>query len=113
MKAFEPNAAYIASALSLDDKMADDSVMECVPERGQEIKAYSSWTYREPKFGVTRENVPQNIIRLLDSSYENGQIYCRVERDAVTTVRGINFDLIRNKYNVLVASGSSLKGKFK
>uniref|UniRef100_A0A336L231 CSON001896 protein n=1 Tax=Culicoides sonorensis TaxID=179676 RepID=A0A336L231_CULSO len=109
MKAFDPNAAYVASALSNDNKMGDDSVMECVPERGQGIKAYASWTYSEPKYGVTRENVPQSIVRLLDSSYTNNQIYCRVERDTVSTVRGKNFDLIRNRYNVLVASGSSNK----
>lgn len=110
MKAFDQNAAYVASALSMDNKMGDDSVMECVPERGQGIKAYASWTYSSPKYGVTRENVPQNIVRLVDSSYTNNQIYCRVERDTVSTVRGNNYDLVRNKYNVLVASGSSNKG---
>ncbi|XP_063701077.1 putative ferric-chelate reductase 1 homolog isoform X2 [Culicoides brevitarsis] len=109
MKAFDPNAAYVASALSMDNKMGDDSVMECVPERGQGIKAYASWTFSSPKYGVTRENVPQSIVKLIDSSYTNNQIYCRVERDALSVVRGVSFDLVRNKYNILVASGSSNK----
>lgn len=110
MKTFGGPAAYVASALSLDDKMGNDSVIECVPEGGS-VRAYSSWTYREPNFGVTRENVPQNIYKLIEGSYDNGQIYCRVERDAVSTVNGIKFDLIKQKYNVLVASGTANKGK--
>lgn len=110
MKTFGGPAAYVASALSMDDKMGNDSVIECVPEGGS-VRAYSSWTYREPNFGVTRENVPQNIYKLIEGSYNNGQIYCRVERDAVSTVNGVRFDLIKQKYNVLVASGSSNKRK--
>lgn len=50
------NAAYVAVALSDDDKMGDDSVMECVPEAGQ-IRAYTSWTLPRPNLGVTREGV--------------------------------------------------------
>lgn len=110
MKTFGQPAAYVASALSMDDKMGNDSVIECVPEGGS-VRAYSSWTFREPNFGVTRENVPQNIYKLVEGSYNNGQIYCRVQRDAVSQVRGVTFDLIRNKYNVLVASGSANKRK--
>jgi hypothetical protein len=36
-------AKYIAMALSKDDRMGDDSVMECVKE-GDQVKVYSSWT---------------------------------------------------------------------
>lgn len=51
-----PNPAYVAVALSQDDKMGDDSVMECVPENGQ-IRAYASWTLGRPNLGVTRQGV--------------------------------------------------------
>lgn len=50
------NPAYVAVALSTDDKMGDDSVMECVPEAGQ-IRAYTSWTLPRPNLGVTRQGV--------------------------------------------------------
>lgn len=112
MKTFGGPAAYVASALSMDDKMGNDSVIECVPEGGS-VRAYSSWTFRNPNFGVTRDEVPQNIYKLIEGSYNNGQIYCRVERDAVSQVKGVTFDLIKQKYNVLVASGTSNKRKYK
>lgn len=50
------NPAYVAVALSTDNKMGDDSVMECVPEAGQ-IRAYASWTTPRPNLGVTRQGV--------------------------------------------------------
>lgn len=46
----------MAVGLSTDNKMGDDSVMECVPEAGQ-IRAYSSWTMPRPNLGVTRQGV--------------------------------------------------------
>lgn len=54
---------------------------------------------------------PQNIIRLLDASYVDGTIYCKIMREPRSTVMGNSFDLINNKYHLLVASGSSLKRK--
>lgn len=48
------NAAYIAVGLSQDDKMGDDSVVECVYENGR-INAYTSWT--NGKTESTREGV--------------------------------------------------------
>lgn len=53
---------------------------------------------------------PQHIVQLLDGSYVDGVIYCRFQRSARSTVLGNNFDLINNKYHLLLATGSSLKG---
>lgn len=122
--------AYVAVALSTDSRMGDDAVMECVPENGA-IRAYASWTTPAPNLGVTRQGVvsaksfifavkplliveifylqSQNSIRLLEATYSDGVIYCRIRRDAFSNVMGRNFDLINNKYNLLVATGSSLK----
>lgn len=50
------NPAWIAVALSNDNKMGDDSVMECVPEAGQ-IRAYTSYTLPRPNLGVTRQGI--------------------------------------------------------
>ncbi|ERL92755.1 hypothetical protein D910_10064, partial [Dendroctonus ponderosae] len=47
-------------------------------------------------------------IQLLNSSIVNGVIYCRVRRDALTIINGKPFDLIGRKYNLLIASGSSV-----
>lgn len=38
----------------------------------------------------------------------DGTIYCKVQRNALSTVRGHEFDLVNNRYHVLVASGSSV-----
>ncbi|CAO1339323.1 unnamed protein product [Diamesa serratosioi] len=101
-------AAYVAIGLSEDNKMGKDSVIECVNEAGS-IKAYSSWTeVALGKFDAVRD-VPQNTIRLLEGRYENGIIYCQVEKDPVTSVNGIKFDLISDKHYLLLASGSSLR----
>lgn len=49
------NPAYVALALSEDDKMGQDSVIECVPQQGT-VRAHTSWTLSNP-YGVTREDV--------------------------------------------------------
>ena len=40
---------------------------------------------------------------------EDGRIYCLVERDAVSEVDGITFDLTTTAYHLLIASGSTAK----
>ena len=47
----------------------------------------------------------QDIIRLRQSRIENGVIYCRVERDAVSQVDGANFDLTNQSYYLLFVTG--------
>ncbi|XP_055603210.1 putative ferric-chelate reductase 1 homolog isoform X2 [Uranotaenia lowii] len=104
MKSGSKRPAYIAVGLSMDDRMGDDSVIECVPEQGT-VNAYASWTFAGP-YGVSREGIAQNFFRLLEKTYNDGEIYCRVERDAVSTVKGQKFDLINGKYHLMVAVGS-------
>lgn len=43
----------------------------------------------------------------------NGVIYCKVERDPLTQVGNKVFDLINNKYYLLLAAGTGLKGNTK
>lgn len=52
---------------------------------------------------------PQNFFRLLDGSIENGQIYCRVERDAISMIQGTEFNLMSKKYFLLIAAGAGLR----
>lgn len=46
----------MALGLSVDDKMGDDAVIECVPEQGT-VRAYTSWTAGPPNYGADREVV--------------------------------------------------------
>ncbi|KAH8361990.1 hypothetical protein KR200_009383 [Drosophila serrata] len=101
------NAAYVAVGLSEDAKMGEDLTTECVPENGR-VNLYSSYTSATP-YAAMRSVVGQSSARLLDASLVDGVIYCRVQRDAVTSVQGKTFDLRNGKYHLLVASGSSLK----
>ncbi|XP_016985376.1 putative ferric-chelate reductase 1 homolog isoform X2 [Drosophila rhopaloa] len=101
------NAAYVAVGLSDDAKMGEDLTTECVPENGR-VNLYSSLTSASP-YAAVRSDVNQNSARLLDASIVDGVIYCRVQRDVVTNVKGRTFDLRNGKYHLLVASGSSLK----
>ncbi|KAG5675626.1 hypothetical protein PVAND_005515 [Polypedilum vanderplanki] len=105
----QSKAAYIATGLSTDDKMGDDSVVECVNESGS-IKAYTSWTtVGGGKFDSSRNGIAQNIVNLREGKLENGMIYCQVERPRLTTINSQVFDLSKNEYYLLIASGSELK----
>ncbi|XP_036332126.1 putative ferric-chelate reductase 1 homolog [Rhagoletis pomonella] len=108
MKSGRDGAAYIALGLSEDAKMGEDLVTECVPQNGR-VNLYSSYTSGAPNYGSSRANVPQNGARLLQSSVIDGVIYCKVQRDVVTQVRGKRFDLLNNKYHLLLAAGTALK----
>ncbi|XP_011186308.1 putative ferric-chelate reductase 1 homolog isoform X2 [Zeugodacus cucurbitae] len=108
MKTGSGGAAYVALGLSEDAKMGDDLVTECVPQNGK-VNVYTSYTAGNPNYAANRANVPQNNARLLESSVVDGIIYCKVQRDMVTQVRGKSFDLLNNKYHLLVASGTGLK----
>lgn len=49
----------------------------------------------------------QDIIKLHESRIENGAIYCRVERDAVSQIDGATFDLTTEAYYLLFVSGAT------
>ena len=50
----------------------------------------------------------QTIINLLQSRLENGMIYCQVERNSMTTIGGVVFDLVRDRHFLLLASGTEI-----
>uniref|UniRef100_A0A182KFZ1 Domon domain of stromal cell-derived receptor 2 n=1 Tax=Anopheles christyi TaxID=43041 RepID=A0A182KFZ1_9DIPT len=107
MKAGYNRPAYVAFGLSEDAKMGDDSVIECVPEQGT-VNTYASWTTVGP-YASTRLGVPQNIFQVMEKSYNDGVIYCKVERNAVSMVKGQKFDLLNDKFHLLLAAGSSVE----
>ncbi|XP_037045827.1 putative ferric-chelate reductase 1 homolog [Bradysia coprophila] len=97
------NVGYVSLGLSRSDQMGDCSVMECLRENGS-IYQYNSWNFRRSN---TREGVPQNITTLLESSYLDGTIYCKFERDPSSVVLGSEFDLEAERFYFLVAIGTN------
>lgn len=104
------NPVWAGVGLSDDSRMGDDSVVECVKDNSGRIDAFMSWTGVNP-YRATRLEDPKHGINLLNSSINGDELYCKVRRDTVTNVKGNIFDLRRNSFHVLVASGSSLKAE--
>ncbi|XP_014245063.1 putative ferric-chelate reductase 1 homolog [Cimex lectularius] len=99
---------YIALGLSRDNKMGEDSVMECVHEQGDNVQVYMSWNKPGEKAN-TRDQVDQSGVQVVTTKYDNGEIYCEFTRDVVTVVQQNTYDLAKDNYNILLVSGSSLK----
>ncbi|XP_072946264.1 putative ferric-chelate reductase 1 homolog isoform X2 [Epargyreus clarus] len=103
------NPKYVAAGLSKDNKMGDDSAMECVRNDNGRISLFTSWTYPKSEPYVRRSDSPQDIVQLLESSTIDGKLYCKFRRDAISTVMGQSFDLTTNMYNLMVVAGDSMK----
>ena len=90
---------YFAVGLSDDEDMGDDSVTECV--QGDEgVKALNS-------HNRGRRNVPADIslITVEEQKLVDGIASCRWRRNATTVSNGKSFDIVNNKYHVLLAVG--------
>lgn len=102
---------YVAVGLSDDANMRDDSVVECVQNTSNNIpvQAYRSWNIDMDQKGNQRDAKPSEGITLLNGTYVNGRVYCRFRRDVVTTTNGKTYDLAKQPFFLLLASGSNLK----
>lgn len=47
---------------------------------------------------------------MTESSLVDGTIYCKVERDPQSTVLGTDFDLVNDKFHLLLATGTLVNG---
>nr|XP_032521906.1 putative ferric-chelate reductase 1 homolog isoform X2 [Danaus plexippus plexippus] len=103
------NPKYVSAGLSTNNKMGDDSAMECVRNDNGRVSLFTSWTYPKVEPYVRRSESPQDIVQLLESSVIDGKLYCKFRRDAVSTVNGQTFDLINEQYYLMVLSGSDMK----
>ena len=83
--------------------------MECVVDNPSKVNVYMSSNI-EGKKGNERLNNLSDKVSLRHSKYLDGSIYCKFTRDPVTTVKGKEYDLVQEKYYLLLASGTSLKG---
>uniref|UniRef100_A0A0C9QEG1 CG8399_2 protein n=1 Tax=Fopius arisanus TaxID=64838 RepID=A0A0C9QEG1_9HYME len=99
------SAKYIAVGLSEDDKMGDDSVVECTETAGK-IYLHHSWNT-----GHKNERLPSQsgMLSLEHSTFEDNRIYCRFTRERRTTVNNREFDIENNAYYLLLAMGRDLK----
>lgn len=100
--------AWVGVGLSDDDKMGDDSVIECIKD-GSSVKPYLSWTTPRPNLNAVRITNPQQGIQLINSNVIDGALYCKVLRDTKTTINDKEFDLVNTKYYLLIATGETLK----
>ncbi|XP_034935155.1 putative ferric-chelate reductase 1 homolog [Chelonus insularis] len=97
--------SYIAVGLSNDNKMGDDSVVECIKENDT-VSLHMSWNYGRDNM---RNSTPDGIVSLEKTSVENGLLYCRFVRNGKTVIQDEIFDLIEKNYYLLLAAGSKLK----
>ncbi|KAL1114933.1 hypothetical protein AAG570_007756, partial [Ranatra chinensis] len=104
------SASYVAVGLSEDNKMGGDSVVECVNEGDGTVKAYMSWNVPGKKEN-RRKGLNQAYINLVNGSVVDGYIYCKFTRQILTTVEQKSYDLTKDKYFLLLASGSALKSE--
>lgn len=106
--------------------MGEDSAIECVNENGK-IRAFTSITRAIPQnYGARRSDIvrkyvicfdnyklilsilqDQTMITLKRSAFIDGSIYCLVERDSMTMIDNLNFDLENAAYYLLMSSGST------
>lgn len=105
------NPKYVGAGLSKDNKMGDDSAMECVRNDNGRVSLFTSWTYPKVEPYVNRKESPQDIVQLQESSIIEGKLYCKFKRDTVSVVKGQTFDLAGDTFNLMVLSGDSMKGK--
>ncbi|KAK0181743.1 hypothetical protein PV327_003999 [Microctonus hyperodae] len=99
------NGKYIAVGLSEDNRMGDDSVVEC-ENRGGQMEIHMSWNKGKSN---SRIPTPVGAISLESSSIENGVLYCKFLREKSTVIQGRSFNLTTQLFHLLLVSGSDLK----
>ncbi|XP_044737740.1 putative ferric-chelate reductase 1 homolog isoform X2 [Chrysoperla carnea] len=99
--------AYVAVGLSDDDKMGDDSTIECVRD-ATGLDAHMGYTVPRPNLNAFRLPNSKYGITIKNVSAVDGGIYCRVVRDAKTTVQGKSYDLINDQFYIMIAAGDKV-----
>ncbi|XP_044006147.1 putative ferric-chelate reductase 1 homolog isoform X2 [Aphidius gifuensis] len=95
---------YVALGISNDEKMGDDSVVECVDE-ADAIKIYMSWNDGKKNNRITNTG---GMVKLQKSFIEDGHIYCQFTRDTKTIVNNREFNMENNAYYLLLAIGNKV-----
>lgn len=86
-------------------------MMECAVDDSNKVDVYMSYNAKI-QYGNTRLNNLKDKVKLISSSYTDGNIDCTFTREPNTTVGDKIYDLTKDEYYLLIAVGTSLKGKF-
>ncbi|XP_035740364.1 putative ferric-chelate reductase 1 homolog isoform X1 [Vespa mandarinia] len=97
---------YVAVGLSENNKMGDDSVVECTIE-GSDIKLHTSWN--TPNKRNERQSLQQGTVQLESVSLDDDLITCKFWRDKITVIQDHKFDLVNKPYYLLLVHGSEVK----
>jgi len=98
---------YLAIGLSDNDKMGEDSVIECSQDGSGFLEAATSWNevFEEDKNKNTRDAKPAAFVTKWEARNIDGLLTCTFTRDATSEHRGKKFDLSQ-PWHVLVAQGA-------
>ncbi|XP_023215953.1 putative ferric-chelate reductase 1 homolog [Centruroides sculpturatus] len=91
---------WIAVGLSEDQLMGSDSVGDCVVANGKPSFHYS---WNEDKSNAIRNKI--SGIEVVSATLKDGILSCKWTREISLVENGISFDLINNKYYLLLANG--------
>ncbi|XP_074113613.1 putative ferric-chelate reductase 1 homolog [Cotesia typhae] len=100
---FGLDSKFVAVGLSEDNKMGEDSVVECVDNNGR-VEIHMSWNKGKSNSRIAALSGLSPVNR----SIVNGALYCKFTREKTTLVEGREFDLVNGAYCLLLASGSQL-----
>lgn len=93
---------WVATALSSDQKMGDDSVTECILAENGTVFVLQGWNVNAP---YHTENVNMTGITVNHTSYANGVVYCQWRRSGSTEVRGHTFNILKDNFYLMLAYG--------
>jgi hypothetical protein len=99
---------WVAMGLSSDAIMGEDSVTECILRGDGTIDIKQGWN---PKNHNPTENL-DNItgFTTIGTSYVNSLLNCKWRRNGITLIKGITFDIVKEKYYLLLAYGPMRTG---
>ncbi|XP_058789876.1 putative ferric-chelate reductase 1 homolog isoform X2 [Phymastichus coffea] len=101
----DQESRYVSVGLSEDEFMGDDSVVDCIKgDNGAEIQM--SWNSGRSNKLI---NTPPGAIEKISTSSRDGILSCKFYRNKITTIEGVQFDLVTKPYHLLLASGTSIK----
>lgn len=95
-----PMNSYVAMALSTDQNMGDDSVIQCFSTSNVQMSASTNKGYSN----IKADGNPQHFTPIR-TSFVDGVLNCSFSRRMETTVGGIMTDMKNNEYHLLLVSG--------
>lgn len=100
----DQNTRWFAMGLSFDKSMGDDSVIEILISNDGKYKAMrQSWNQGESNQVIA--NV-KGITQIGGLTFSDGFLYGKWQRDADTDVKAKHFDILNDKFYILLAQGA-------